>query len=74
MSSSDLSDVWFIILDLYWTNTQYFVNLVEQRGNDKSYKYAVVVSLMQKYSKRKRTQQRTQFADVCLMLDIYKVK
>lgn len=73
MTSSDISSVWFIILDLYWTNTQYFVNLVEQCGNDKSCKHAVVVSLMQKYSKKKRTQQRTQFAEVCLMLDIYKV-
>lgn len=60
--------------DLYWINPQYSVTLKESDDMDRDGKCTLIVSLLQKYSRAKRTQTRSSDTNVAMSFSLYKIK
>ena len=57
----------------YWLNPQYYVRLVDVDENDEDEECTLVVSLMQKYARARRTTEKSDTTDTAIGFDIYKV-
>jgi len=68
-----------LLLDEFWSNSQYCLHLrapdrsVFARRSDDDQKCQVIVSLMQKHSRRNRTLYRIRSTEVAMTFDLYKV-
>ena len=60
--------------ELYWINPQYFIELVDMDEEDEDETCTLVVSLMQKHARMRRTIERKESCEASLGIDVFKVK